>query len=350
MTLYDDAQAAAAQVVDDALAAAQAATAAVQAQLDAANAQAATLAASVSALTAKWNADEQTITTDAATIAALQAQVAALQPAVKTAVFSAYPGPIVKDQYDPAPAMPNRVAAAYGIKTLPADRVYSEGSYGLAVKSLSPVVCVSYKQVPGLAAGTTSVVAAVTAEIKALAANPKVTYYVSCDHEVDNKIKQGTYTVAQYVAAAKSFAQIVRSVNAPNVKIAVCYMGWTFTQPATSSFHPATYFDPAVCDVVALDPYWTNQASASAAFDPAWTWAKAQGKPVHVWEVGFYTAGTQPAITEDQVTQRVGDIIAYWKPKADLVLWFEANKSDGDNLLEGHPAGLSLWATAVQSK
>lgn len=43
----------------------------------------------------------------------LQQTIAALQtPAAPKAAFSAYAGPIAKDQYDPAPTMPNRVAAA----------------------------------------------------------------------------------------------------------------------------------------------------------------------------------------------------------------------------------------------
>lgn len=320
-----------------ALDAAEAASADLQAQLDQANATVAEEAMELSDARAQL-ADVQ---------AAFDAYKAS-HPDVKTAVFSAYPGPARKDIYDPAPIMPVRVAAAYGVPVLPADRVYSEGSFGLAVKSLSPVVMVSYKQVTGLAVGSASVIAAVTTEIQALAAHQDKTFYVSCDHEVDNKIKNGTYSAGTYKAAAIRFAQIVRSVGAPNVKIAVCYMGWTFTQPTTSAFHPANYFDPATCDVIALDPYWTNQGSAGSAFDPGWSWAKAQGKPVHVWEVGFYTTGSQPTITDSQVTQRVGDIVAYWRDKADYVLWFEANKSDGNNLLEGHPDGLALWAAAVR--
>jgi len=266
-----------------------------------------------------------------------------------TTRFSAYAGPIIKDNWETRTILAARVAAAFGVSVLPAERLFSETSYGKAITSASPVVMSSYKQVTGLAANNPTVVNAVTAEIQAMKAHPEKTFFVACDHEVDNKIKNGSYSVTTYKAAASRFASIVRSVNAANVSVAVCYMGWTFTQPTGSFFHPERYFDPATCDVIALDPYWTsNLKTVESVMDPGYLWASSKGKPVHVWETGFYTSGSQTLYPEATYTSHVADVIGYWNDKADWTLWFEANKSDGNNLLEGHPQAQAEWAAAVQ--
>jgi hypothetical protein len=269
--------------------------------------------------------------------------------------YSAYAGPIIKDQYDAPATMNNRVATAYGVPALPYERIYSEGKIAnLALASPSPVVGISYKQVPALGAASgpnQATVAALTAEFLAMKAKPTRSFHVSIDHEIDNKVKQGTYDVATYKRAVAVFKGILDQVAAPNIEHSVCYMGWSFSQATSNVWHPSNLWVDGAFDRVALDPYWTGDLkSVTAAFDPSWTWAEDKGVPVDVWEVGFYTSGTQPLYTEDQVSQRVAQIAAYWKGKAENVLWFEANKSDGNNLLEGHANGLSIWSSAVQGK
>lgn len=281
---------------------------------------------------------------------------------VKT-VFSVFPGPATVGGSDSQNAAARaRACTALGVTVLPADRVYAEGNYPYAnngtARSSSPVVAISYKQVPALAAGDAATTSNLTKELQALKALPAQTFYVALDHEIDNKLTQGAYTLTQYKAALIAFNAIVAGVAAPNVKRAVCFMGWTFTQPSAGKpNHPANWFVAGDYDVVALDPYWTPPVTAyktaSAAYGGAWSWAQSTGLPVHVWELGFYTLGDQtkqPNYAEGVYTQRLAQSVAYWKGKADHVLWFDANKTDGLNLIESHPDALSIWAAAVQGQ
>ncbi len=266
-------------------------------------------------------------------------------PSDPAAIFSAYAGPM-GTQAGQTAASRARVAEAFGVGTLPADRVYSGTGFGKAKDCPSPLVAVSYGQVKALAAGDATVKASLTAELQTLAAKTGQTWHVSCDHEVDSKIRGGTYTGAQVKAAHAAFAQIVRAVGAPNIKVAGCWTGYVFTLPATDPSNPSHYYDPASYDVVAVDAYYVTQRTAAIAFDPAWGWMKTLGKPLAIWETGWSTDSNPQNPTDSVVATKVQEIVDYWKPKVGYVLFFESTK--GDNLLEERPAALAEWAAEVQ--
>jgi hypothetical protein len=275
-------------------------------------------------------------------------------PPVRATIFGAYPGPLTLGGDAQSTTSRARLSKALGVSVLPADRVYSETGYGKAVQSPSPIVAVSYKQVAGLAAGTQSVVDAIAAEIRALASKPAQQFDVACDHEVDNKVKSGTYSAAAYAAAARRFRDIVHGIGAPNVRTAFCTMGWSYLQATSNAWHPANLYAAAGADcfdLLAPDVYWTSGYSTiEKAANACRDWTLAQGKPFAIWETGWQTTGqADPKYTEAQRLARVQGTIDYWRAAgARYVLWFEALKSD-DNLLEGHPAALAAYGAAAQA-
>jgi hypothetical protein len=263
-------------------------------------------------------------------------------------VFSAYPGPNALNTFLPTDYA--RVAAALGVRVLPVHRIFSEYSYGKAAHSPSPVVAVSYKQVHGFAAGQRSVIRAMANELHALAARPGVRFRVSLDHEVDNKVKGGVYSATAYKRAATRFTRLVRRIDAPNIRVEACYMGWSFHQSTSNVWHPRHLWMDGIFDRVALDVYYTAQySSAAAAFDPAWHWASARNVPVDVWEAGYVTSGSQPAVTDSQAEAKTIEMIDYWKGKARKVMWFNSIKLDGDNRVTSHPAALAAYRAAVRA-
>lgn len=318
--------------------------AADQQLVDQANAAASQAQGQVATLT-------QQLATAQARIAELEAQVGSEEPPpdpdpAKT-LFSAYAGPMTTSESGQTSTTRARVAKALGVPVLPADRVYSSTSFGKAIDCPSPLVAVSYGQVPALARGDAAVVQMLTTELTALSKTGK-RYDVSADHEVDAKIRKGTYTGAQVKAAAARLAQIVAGIGSPNIRPTMCLTGWVFTLGEADPSHPVHYFDPASVGLIALDPYYVTQKTVGAAFDPAWAWASKQGKPVAVWETGWGTDSNVQSPTDALATTKVNEIIDYWRTrKTEYVLWFESIK--GNNLLESHPPALAAWAAAMKS-
>jgi hypothetical protein len=265
-------------------------------------------------------------------------------PATKT-LFSAYAGPLTTGEAGQTSTTRARVAKVLGVPVLPADRVYSADQFGRAAQCPSPLVAVSYGQVPALAKGDATVIKNLTAELTALSRTGK-RYDVSADHEVDAKIRKGTYTATQVEAAAARLQGIVDGIGSPNLRTAMCLTGWVFTLGETDKSHPVHYFDPDQVGLITLDPYYVTQKTIGAAFDPAWAWASQQDKPVAIWETGWGTESNPQNPTDAQALAKVNAIIDYWRTRnVEYVLWFESVK--GNNLLESHPPALAAYAAAV---
>lgn len=273
-------------------------------------------------------------------------------PSPSGTIFSAYAGPD-GTMAGQTPESRDRVSKALGVPVLPADRVYSGTGFGKAIQCPSKLVAVSYGQVKAMAAGDASVKASLVTELKALAAKTSQVFHVSCDHEVDSKIRKGTYTAADVKKAHAAFATLVRSIGAPNIKVAGCWTGYALTLAKTDASYPANYYDPASYDVIAIDAYYVTQKTAAAAFDPAWNWIKTLNKPMAIWEIGWSTDSNPQTVSDTVAASKVQEMIDYWNGKVGYVLFFESVK--GDNLLELHtaPAGasaLSKWAAKTQGK
>jgi len=295
---------------------------------------------------------------DRTAYAALEAEFAAYRernpetpPPPARTVFSVYAGPATKGGSGQTSTTRARVCKAFGIpEPLPVDRVYSSTDFGKAASCPSPHVAVSYGQVVALARGTSTVINALKAEFEQLAVRTGQTFDVSCDHEVDSKIRKGSYTAAQVEDAHGEFASILDSVAAPNLRHALCCTGYVFQLGPSDPSHPDHYYAVGVYQVGALDPYWSNgKRSVDDVFDPAFAWVGSKGLIPATWETGVSVDPEEPALTVAELTRRTEGIADYFERKpVAYSMWFESAR--GNNYLENTPSALAVWAERMQAQ
>lgn len=246
--------------------------------------------------------------------------------------------------------MRSRVCAAYGVETLPVERLFNEGTW--VVPPAGTPAIVSFSQNPS-AVASGAYDSEITAFVEAL--DPDTTYWLCLNHECDQSSR--SYTPAEQVAGFRHFATVARAVGKPKVKLTCIMMSWTLTrgQDVWRQWYPG----PKYVDALGWDAYWrpTLKHTATDVYGPAMDTARAEGKPLLICETSMGAPGhggqelidgIYQEIPEEDWSQFTKDAIVLLDvPTTAGVCWFETNKVDGHWRLETHPDALAGWSRAV---
>lgn len=179
------------------------------------------------------------------------------------------------------------------------------------------------------------------------------------DHEPEQSGR--TYTAAQFVSGFRHFADVMRSIRNPWIKITPIYMQWSLRSSATWPVDSGYWPGDDYVDYFGVDAYYmaglSGFTTAAGLFGNSLTFAQAHAKPLVVAE---HSIGSGPGHggegwTDAQWTSLVADTINYLDGKAYALAWFETWKSDGDwrmnswNNFGVHQGAINEW-TAVASR
>lgn len=136
-------------------------------------------------------------------------------------------------------------------------------------------------------------------------ANPGIRRMLTCWHEPEPKVVDGTFTNAQWKAAAYRFGQLVAATNRADLLYGPVFTSHFNLAPLSTKVDDlwnATEDDLAsVCDFIGWDPYnmasttgdysagFQGAAGVAYYFDPitAWTQTNAPSLPVAIGETGY---------------------------------------------------------------
>jgi hypothetical protein len=160
--------------------------------------------------------------------------------------------------------------------------------------------------------------------------------FFSFHHEPEND--QAFGTPAEYRAAWRHVAEILRQEGATNVVKTYVTMGW---KPELSE---AYYPGNDVVDWVAGDPY--NWAYSKSHFDAPWrsfeaaagkfyAWAKGKGKPIMIAETGCVEDPRDPG-RKAQWIREMGETLKHKWPEIKAVCYFNNNHDDGRGINGWH--------------
>lgn len=254
------------------------------------------------------------------------------------------------DPYETKEQMRARVCAAYGVASLPVERLFNEATWRVP-PSGSPFI-VSFAQDPSaVAAGVFDT--EITTFVESL--DPQTTYWLCLNHECDQTSR--SYTPEEQVAGFRQFATVVRAVGMPHVKLASIMMSWTLGRG--DDVWRQWYAGPEYVDALGWDAYWrpTLEHDVADVYGPAMDVTRAEGMPLLICETSMgaqghggqeFVDGAYVEIPEDVWMQFVTDAIAFLDvPGTAAVTWFETHKIDGHWRLQSHPDALAVWSEAV---
>lgn len=312
-------------------------------------------AADIARLQSDLVARDQTIREQAARIQELEDQLDDEDPPPPSKpLLGWFPGPLRFPNTGPVETkadMRARCIAAFGGPPA-VERIYNEGSWTVPAPG-QPAIVSFTQSAAAVAAGTFDT--QIRDFVNAL--DPATRYWLVLNQEADNPDKHND--PAQQRAGVAHFADVIHGCGKPNVLVATILMSYTITGGQWSQWLP----DVSYLDAFGANAYWRPYLRTPAAvYDPAIGAAATCGLPLIIGETSLGAAGhggkdkaddgTFVDIDEATWTDFTRDAIAYLTDPAhniDAVTWFETNKTDGRWLHEGHPAGLALWAAAVQA-
>lgn len=171
--------------------------------------------------------------------------------------------------------------------------------------------------------------------------------FLAFNHEptVHNPHHPQCGTAAQYRAAFDHLVGLFAARGVHNVTWV-----WTLTAPTfDGSFEGPTAWEPAHFDVVGVDGY--NRAKdwqrPEAIFGSAERFARSQGKPLLIGEIGCDERPGNPAAKATWITEAARMIKAWGNVKA--VLWSNTATARGDYWLDSSPQSLAAVKKAIHN-
>lgn len=141
-------------------------------------------------------------------------------------------------------------------------------------------------------------------------------------HEADVKIRKGTFTLAQYRAAADHFNARVKAFGSPGIETAFCFTKFTLVPGNGLTFADLL---PVDVDVFCWDVYATTAATTvPSMLDPIRANAIQYGKPWAIWECGVDGATHTPAQRNAKLTELAASCKS-GTPAADAVDYFNSD-------------------------
>lgn len=108
--------------------------------------------------------------------------------------------------------------------------------------------------------------------------------WVSYEHEMDAKVKEGHYAAADVRTAYVRFANLVTASGNPMIKKTLILTGWDYRNRMLTYYPGAAYVD-----TLAVDKYRWGTETIPYLFDEAFAVAAAYGKPLGVAEFGVWS-------------------------------------------------------------
>lgn len=131
-------------------------------------------------------------------------------------------------------------------------------------------------------------------QIRALVASIPASHvaFLTCWHEPDGKIRQGTFTLTDYLPAFARWCQTVKQAAAdfgrPHVYTTQIVEAWSGQHPTAGSTYTDMWPGAGLVDCYGVDGY-SNTGTGEALWGPAVSFASSKGIPWGVAEVGCVT-------------------------------------------------------------